>query len=31
MRPQIGLRVAKELSCDTDESEFSPGEPPPEL
>ena len=28
-RPQIGLRVAKALSCDTDESEFFSGEPPP--
>ena len=27
-RPQIGLRVAKALSCDTDESEFFSGEPP---
>ena len=28
MRPQIGLKVAKALSCDTDESEFFSGEPP---
>ena len=28
-RPQIGLRVAKALSCDTDESNFFSGEPPP--
>ena len=28
-RPQIGLRVAKALSCDTDESKNFPGEPPP--
>ena len=27
-RPQIGLRVAKALSCDTDESEFFSGKPP---
>ena len=27
-RPQIGLRVAKALSCDTDESEFFPVNPP---
>ncbi len=27
-RPQIGLRVAKALSCDTDESNFFLGEPP---
>ena len=28
-RPQFGLRVAKALSCDTDESEFFSDEPPP--
>ena len=28
-RPQIGLRVAKALSCETDESVFFSGEPPP--
>ena len=30
-RPQFGLRVAKALSCDTDESKKISGEPPPEL
>ena len=28
-RPQIGLRVAKALSCDTDERNFFPVNPPP--
>ena len=30
-RPQIGLRVAKARSCDTDESKKNYGEPPPRV